>query len=63
MENAFFLVLLVAVILAGTALAGRLRFPAPLLLIATGVAASYLPGVPEVHLEPEIVLLGLLPPL
>jgi len=62
-ENAFFLVLLVAVILAGSALAGRLRFPAPLLLIATGVAASYLPGVPEVHLEPEIVLLGLLPPL
>ena len=38
-------------------------FPAPLLLIAVGVAASYLPGVPEVHLEPEVVLLGLLPPL
>jgi len=62
-ENAVFLVLLVAVILAGSALAGRLRFPAPLLLIATGVAASYVPGVPEIHLEPEIVLLGLLPPL
>ena len=38
-------------------------FPAPLLLIAVGVAASYLPGVPEVHLEHEVVLLGLLPPL
>ena len=42
---------------------GRLDFPAPLLLIAVGVAASYLPGVPEVHLEPEVVLFGLLPPL
>ncbi|WP_280458676.1 MULTISPECIES: cation:proton antiporter [Nocardia] len=27
------------------------------------MAASYLPFVPQVHLEPEIVLLGLLPPL
>ena len=50
-------------VLAFTALAGRLDFPAPLLLIAVGVAASYLPGVPEIHLEPEVVLLGLLPPL
>ena len=35
----------------------------PLLLIAAGIAASYLPGVPELHLEPEVVLIGLLPPL
>ena len=63
MESAFFLVVLVVTILAGTALAGRLGFPAPLLLIAAGVAASFVPGVPEVHLEPEVVLLGLLPPL
>jgi CPA1 family monovalent cation:H+ antiporter len=62
-ENAFFLVGLAAAVLAGSALATRLRFPAPLLLIAAGVAASYVPGIPEVHLEPEIVLLGLLPPL
>lgn len=63
MESAFFLVVLVVAILAGTALAGRLGFPAPLLLIAAGVAGSFIPGVPEVHLEPEVVLLGLLPPL
>ena len=63
MESAFFLVALVVAILAGTALAGRLGFPAPLLLIAAGVAGSFIPGVPEVHLEPEVVLLGLLPPL
>ncbi len=63
MENAFFVVVLVVAILAGTVLARRLGFPAPLLLIVTGVAASFLPGVPEVHLEPEVVLLGLLPPL
>jgi CPA1 family monovalent cation:H+ antiporter len=62
-ENALFVVILVIAILAGSALAGRLGFPAPLLLIAAGVAASFVPGVPQVQLEPDIVLLGLLPPL
>nr|WP_218848880.1 Na+/H+ antiporter [Nocardioides perillae] len=50
-------------VLAGTAVAGRLGVPAPLLLVAAGVAGSFVPGVPEVVLEPEVVLLGLLPPL
>ncbi|WP_310530173.1 Na+/H+ antiporter [Nocardioides sp.] len=63
MEIALFLVALVVVVLAGNALADRLTVPAPLLLIAVGVVGTYLPFVPEVHLEPEIVLLGLLPPL
>ncbi len=63
MEIAFFLVALVVVVLAGTALADRLDVPAPLLLIAVGVAGTFVPTVPEVHLSPEFVLLGLLPPL
>ena len=63
MEIAALLVGLAAVILAGTAVADRIRVPAPLLLIAIGAAASYVPGVPTVHLESEVVLLGLLPPL
>jgi Na+/H+ antiporter len=58
-----FLVALVVVVLAGTALADRLGVPAPLLLIAVGIVGTYLPFVPEVHLEHDIVLLGLLPPL
>jgi monovalent cation/hydrogen antiporter len=62
-EVAVLLVALAVTVLAFTALADRLDFPPPLLLIAVGVAASYVPGVPELHLEPEVVLLGLLPPL
>ena len=62
-EIAVLLVALAVSVLAFTALADRLDFPAPLLLIAVGVVASYVPGVPEIHLEPEVVLLGLLPPL
>ncbi len=63
MEIAILLVGLAAVVLAATALSDRLRLPAPLLLIMVGVAASYVPFVPAVHLEPEVVLIGLLPPL
>ncbi len=62
-EIALFLVALAVGVLVVTALAGRLDVPAPLLLIAVGVATSYLPGVPEIRLEPDVVLLGLLPPL
>jgi Na+/H+ antiporter len=62
-EIALFLVALTVVVLAGTAIAHRLNVPAPLLLVVVGVVASYVPGVPEVHLEAEVVLLGLLPPL
>jgi CPA1 family monovalent cation:H+ antiporter len=62
-EIAFELVALAIVVLAGTALADRVRFPAPLGLIVVGVVASYVPGVPTVHLSSDVVLLGLLPPL
>ncbi|MBK8469225.1 MAG: Na+/H+ antiporter [Actinomycetales bacterium] len=63
MEIATLFVGLAVVVLAGTALSDRLRFPAPLVLIAVGVAASFVPAVPAVELHPEVVLIGLLPPL
>ena len=62
-EIAFLLVVLAVVVLAGTAVARRVGVPAPLLLVVVGVAGSFLPGLPEVHLEHDVVLLGLLPPL
>jgi CPA1 family monovalent cation:H+ antiporter len=62
-EIAFLLVLLAVTVLAGTTVAERLGFPAPLGLIVVGVVASYVPGVPTVHLTADVVLLGLLPPL
>ncbi|TIC89266.1 Na+/H+ antiporter [Nocardioides sp. GY 10113] len=63
MEIALLLVAIAVTVLTVTAVSERYRVPAPLTLIVAGVAASYVPGLPEVRLEPEIVLLGLLPPL
>ncbi|WP_151523812.1 Na+/H+ antiporter [Serinicoccus kebangsaanensis] len=63
MEIALVLVLLALVVIIGETLSQRLGAPAPLLLTVIGVGLSFLPGVPEIHLQPEIVLIGLLPPL
>ena len=63
MEIAALLVALAVSVLVVTAVADRIDVPAPLVLIVAGVAASYVPGLPEFRLEPDVVLLGLLPPL
>lgn len=63
MDVAFLLVALAVCVLAGVVVADRVKVPAPLLLVVAGVAASFLPFVPQLHLEPEVVLFGLLPPL
>ncbi|MFJ8600479.1 Na+/H+ antiporter [Streptomyces shenzhenensis] len=57
------LLLLVAGSAAVAGAARRTPLPAPLLLVAVGLAVSYVPGVPEYALDPEVVLPLLLPPL
>ncbi|MFD7095330.1 Na+/H+ antiporter [Streptomyces xanthophaeus] len=57
------LVALVAGSAAVAGLARRTPVPAPLLLVAAGLIAGYLPGVPTYVLDPHIVLPLLLPPL
>ncbi|MFL6156923.1 MAG: Na+/H+ antiporter [Marmoricola sp.] len=57
------LVALVAAVLATTAVCKRLDLSSPLTLIAVGIVGAYLPFIPKVELHPEVVLLGLLPPL
>ncbi|WP_395573330.1 Na+/H+ antiporter [Streptomyces sp. BK79] len=57
------LLLLVAGSAAVAAAGRRLPVPAPLLLVAAGLAVSYVPGVPDYTLDPHIVLPLLLPPL
>ncbi|MFJ8188871.1 Na+/H+ antiporter [Streptomyces sp. NPDC096094] len=57
------LLLLVAGSAAVAAAGRRVPVPAPLLLVAVGLAVSYVPGVPDYTLDPHIVLPLLLPPL
>ncbi|HEY0373858.1 MAG TPA: cation:proton antiporter [Amnibacterium sp.] len=44
-----------------TGLSRKVGWSAPLVLVAAGVGIAFLPGVPEVRLSPEVVLVGVLP--
>lgn len=60
--EALFLLLLVFVALfAG--LARRLKIPYPIVLVIAGLLLGFLPGVPRISLDPNIVFLIFLPPL
>ena len=50
-------------VVAVTGLSRRVGWSAPLVLVAVGVIAAFLPFTPEVRLEPEVVLIGVLPAL
>ena len=59
-ETILFLVVLGTVV---AAFAGRLRVPAPSLLVIAGLVVALLPRFPPVHVPPEVVSLVVLPPL
>jgi CPA1 family monovalent cation:H+ antiporter len=57
-----FALLMVAVI--GVVLAGRrLNVPYPIALVIGGLCISLVPGLPVIHVDPEVVFLVFLPPL
>src|SRR5262245_16251904 len=63
MEPVAVVVGLVVGVVVVSAVARRLGLPSPIVLVLAGVAVSFVPGLPEIHLEPELVLLVVLPPL
>jgi len=46
-----------------TGLSGRVGWSAPVALVAVGAVVSFVPGVPQLTVEPDLVLYGILPPL
>src|SRR4051812_7503126 len=44
-------------------LAGPLRVPYPVVLVLGGLAVGLLPFLPNIHMEPDFVLLAFLPPI
>ncbi|MDO3705988.1 Na+/H+ antiporter [Micromonospora sp. C28SCA-DRY-2] len=63
MEALFEVVVFLAIATIGAALARKLGLLAPIVLVVVGLGLSYVPGVPHVRLDPELVLVGILPPL
>ena len=57
---------LLVLLVAGAAmlvLVPKLRIPYPILLVLGGLALGFAPGLPEIDLPPDLVLVGVLPPL
>jgi Na+/H+ antiporter len=64
MESKFQIFLILLAVLAGTALlARRVNIAPAILLLLAGIAIAFVPGMPELALPPEVVLLLVLPPL
>ena len=63
MEGIVDAVVLIVIAVVGAALAQRLGFVAPLVLLVAGLGLSFVPGIPVIHIEPELVWVGILPPL
>jgi len=61
--SSFALLVILVVALAVTAVARRVNISAPLVLVVVGLGLSFVPGLPAVPLEPELVLFLVLPPL
>jgi CPA1 family monovalent cation:H+ antiporter len=57
-----FLLLLLFVVALG-ALARRLRVPYPIVMVVGGGLLAFLPGIPRVALNPDVIFLIVLPPL
>src|SRR4030095_16881546 len=62
-QDELILLALLGAMTALVALAPILRVPYPILLVLGGLALGFIPGVPTLTLPPELVLVGVLPPL
>src|SRR5260221_10365812 len=57
-----FLILLLFVVLFA-ALARKLQTPYPIVLVIAGLLLSFIPGIPKISLNPDVIFLVVLPPL
>lgn len=63
MEIGLVAVVGIVLVVAIAIVSSRIGVAAPLLLVVAGIGIGYLPFVPLVEIDPEIILLGVLPPL
>ncbi|MDN3706054.1 hypothetical protein QW060_19915 [Myroides ceti] len=62
-HNLLLILCLLFVVFLLVMLAQRIRVAYPVFLVIAGLGISFIPGVPELHLDPELIFLFFLPPL
>jgi CPA1 family monovalent cation:H+ antiporter len=63
MEGYSVVIFIMAIMIGLSAIANNIKLPYPVLLITAGIAIGFIPGMPEVQLNPEVIFLIFLPPL
>ncbi|WP_214073512.1 Na+/H+ antiporter [Mucilaginibacter sp. dw_454] len=63
MENYTVILLIMAVMIAASGIADRIKVPVPVLLLIVGIAVGFAPMMPDIELNPDIIMLLFLPPL
>jgi Na+/H+ antiporter len=63
MENYSIVIFILAVMIGLSAIADKVKLPYPILLIIAGIAVGFIPSIPHIELNPEIIFLIFLPPL
>jgi monovalent cation/hydrogen antiporter len=57
------LLLLLVFVVVFAALARKLQTPYPIVLVIAGLLLSFVPGIPKISLDPDVIFLIVLPPL
>jgi monovalent cation/hydrogen antiporter len=63
MENFKVVVFIMAILISLTALLSKRNLPLPVLLVAAGLIIGFVPQLPNLELDPEVIFIIILPPL
>jgi Na+/H+ antiporter len=63
MDNYSIILFLLAIMLGLSAIAERVKLPYPILLVIAGIGVGFIPGMPKIELDPEVIFLLFLPPM
>lgn len=63
MENYTIILLIMSLMIGASGIADKIKLPTPVLLLLVGIGIGFLPTMPSIELNPEIVMLLFLPPL
>ncbi len=63
MENFKVVVFIMAILISLTAIVNKRKLPFPILLVAAGLIIGFVPQLPDLALDPDVVFIIILPPL
>lgn len=62
-EHYSIVIFILAVMIGLSALADKIKLPYPIILVVAGIAIGFIPSLPEIEINPEVIFLIFLPPL